>query len=77
MAQALLLGLLHKALQIAIVAGNHHITAQQLACIALQPGFQAVGKKCHRRQRRHGQRDGQPQQAQLTRTRIAPQCAPP
>ena len=59
-----------------VVADHHRIATQQLARVALQAGLQAVGKKAHRRERRHRQRDGHHQQPQLARAQVAPQGAP-
>ena len=56
-----------------VVAAEHHIATQQLAGIARQATLQSVGKKAHRTERRHRQRDGHQQQAQLARAEVAPQ----
>jgi hypothetical protein len=60
-----------------VVADHHHIAAQQLAGVALQAGLQAVGKKAHRAQCRHGQQHGHDDQAQLASAQIAPEIAQP
>ena len=74
--QAQRLGALPKKVGRRAVAGDHRVAAKQLARITLQAALQAVGKKAHRRERRHRQRDGQHQKAQLAGAHIAPQAAP-
>ena len=75
--QPLLPGLLHKNRGSGVVADHHHIAAQQLAGVTLQAGLQAVGKKAHRAQCRHGQQHGHDDQAQLASAQIAPEIAQP
>ena len=59
-----------------LIAGHHHIAAQQLRRIALQACIQAIGKKRHRTQRRHRQGDGSKHQAQATGAQVTQQAAP-
>ena len=75
--QPLLLCLLHKNRGSGVVADHHHIATQQLAGVTLQAGLQAVGKKAHRAQCRHGQQHGHDDQTQLASAQIAPEIAQP
>ena len=59
-----------------LVAGDDGIAAQQLARVAAQAAVQPVRQESHCAQRRHGQRHGQHQQAQLTGSPV-PQQLPP
>ena len=70
------LGLVAERCRRAVVAHHHHITAQQLAGIALQPRLQAVREKAHRGERCDGQCHRHQQQAQLACPPIAQQLAP-
>ncbi len=59
-----------------VVAVDDGVATQERAGVARQTVLQPVGKKAHRRQSRHRQRDRQHQQPQLARAPIAPQRAP-
>ena len=59
-----------------LVAADHGVAAQQRSRIARQALIEAVGKKAHRRQRRHGQHHRQCQQAQLAGAKVAQRLAP-
>jgi hypothetical protein len=50
---------------------------EQLQRVTLQAALQPVGKKTHRGQRGHGQRDGHHQQAQFTCAQVAQQVRQP
>ena len=59
-----------------VVADHHRVAAQQLARVALQAALEPVGEEADGGQRRHGQRHGHDQQAQLAGAQVAPEGAP-
>ena len=59
-----------------LVAGDDGVAAEHLARVARQAAVDAVGEEADRRQRRHRERHGDDEQAQLAGAKVAHQLAP-